>query len=414
MELRKSLGVLALVATATAAGCTGGGGDAMSPAQELAARARELADRLMIVDTHIDVPYRLRAQLDAGETPADVAGPVAEMDFDYPRAVSGGLDLPFMSIYIPAGYQDGRAKAFADELIDQMEGVVASAPDKFAIVTSTTDAERAVADGKIGFAWGMENGAPIEGDLDNLRHFHERGIRYVTLTHSKDNHICDSSYDDTRTWSGLSPFGRELIPEMNRLGVMIDISHVSDDAFYQVLSISQAPVIASHSSCRKYTPGWEHNMSDDMIRALGAAGGVIQINFGSSFISDAYRAQSQAMRDHLRSYFEQNEIARDSDEGRAYVEQYRAENPIPFADLADVVEHIEHVVSLVGVDHVGIGSDYDGVGDSLPTGLKDVASYPNLIGALLEKGYTEEEIEKICSGNLMRVWRKVEAIAEAG
>lgn len=404
--LGRTLATAALIA---AVGCNSPGkGETMD---DVEARAARLAQEFLIVDTHIDVPYRLRAQLDRGETPMDVAGSAPEMNFDYPRAREGGLDLPFMSIYIPASFQDGGARELADALLDQMEGVVAAAPDRFRIVVSSDEAAPATSDGRIGFAFGMENGAPIEGDLANLRHFYDRGIRYVTLTHSRDNHICDSSYDDSRTWSGLSPFGREVVTEMNRLGMMVDVSHVSDDAFYQVLALSRAPVVATHSSCRHFTPGWERNMSDEMIRAMAEADGVIQINFGSSFISEAYRQREGKARDEIRAHFEQNGIERDSDEGRAYIERYRADNPNPHADLTDVADHIDHVVELVGIEHVGIGSDYDGVGDSLPTGLKDVSTFPNLIAELLRRGYDEAQIEAICSGNLMRVWRRVEAVA---
>jgi membrane dipeptidase len=253
----------------------------------------------------------------------------------------------------------------------------------------------------------MENGSPVEGKLENLRYFYDRGIRYITLAHSKSNHISDSSYDPNHKWHGLSPFGKEVVAEMNRLGVMIDVSHISDKAFYQVIELSKAPVIASHSSCRHFTPGWERNMDDKMIKALAKNGGAIMINFGSSFLSDSYRKTEEKMW----HYFEEHNISPNSEEGKAYVQKFRAENNLGYADIADVVAHIDHVVKLVGVDHIGFGSDFDGLGDSLPTGLKSVADYPNLIYELLKKGYAEEDIEKICSGNLLRVWSEVERIA---
>ena len=195
---------------------------------------------------------------------------------------------------------------------------------------------------------------------------------------------------------------------MNRLGMMIDISHVSDSTFYQVIRLSKAPVIASHSSCRHFTAGWERNMDDEMIKALAKNGGVIHINFGSSFLDDNYRQTE----DKMWNYFQEHKISPNSEAGKAYVKKFRAETGLGYADIKDVVAHIDHVVKLVGVDHVGFGSDFDGVGDSLPTGLKSVADYPNIIYALLKKGYSDADIQKICSGNLFRVWSEVENIAQ--
>ena len=231
-------------------------------------RAEQLAQELLIVDTHIDVPYRLhRSWQDVSETTADG-------DFDYPRAQAGGLDAPFMSIYIPPKVDaEGGAAALADELIDMVERIVLDAPDKFALATCADDLMAIKTSGRIALPLGMENGGPIDGDFANLRHFHERGIRYVTLAHGKSNHISDSSYDSFKRWQGLSPFGKRLIAEMNRTGMMIDVSHLSDQAFWQVMELSQAPVIATHSSLRHFTPGFERNMSDEMVAALGENGG---------------------------------------------------------------------------------------------------------------------------------------------
>ncbi|MEL6312358.1 MAG: membrane dipeptidase, partial [Pseudomonadota bacterium] len=235
--------------------------------------------------------------------------------------------------------------------------------------------------------------------------------RYITLTHSKSNHICDSSYDEARPWNGLSPFGEELVEAMNRTGVMIDISHVSDEAFYDVMALTKVPPIATHSSARHFTPGFERNMSDDMIRVLAAAGGVIQINFGSTFISADSRDSSQELRDARDAFLEETGVAADSEAAGAFSELFRRNNPFRYASLQDVLDHFDHVRDLVGIDHVGIGSDYDGVGDSLPVGLKDVSTYPNLVGGLLDRGYSEEDVRKILGGNLMRVWREAERYA---
>ena len=259
---------------------------------------------------------------------------------------------------------------------------------------------------------GMENGSPLEGDLSNLAHFHARGIRYITLTHGLSNHLSDSSYDESRQWNGLSEFGVEVVGEMNRLGIMVDVSHLSDDAFWQVLDVSATPVIASHSSARHFTPGWERNMSDDMIRALAQKGGVIMINFGSAFISEAARQYSVERWPASRAFIKEHSGLSREEAQAQFAAAWEAEHgPMPYASLEDVLDHFDHVVALVGVDHVGIGSDYDGVGDSLPTGLKDVSAYPNLVEGLLRRGYREADIRKILGENLLRVWQAVDDYA---
>jgi len=363
--------------------------------------AEQLAQTLIIVDTHIDVPYRLKTNWE------DVSIRTKKGDFDYPRARAGGLDVPFMSIYVPAETETkGTARQVADSLIDIVETLEKTAPNKFSIVKSVQDIKEKFGSGRVLLAMGMENGAALEGDLNNLMYFYNRGIRYITLTHSRSNLICDSSYDPDHRWNGLSPFGREVVVEMNRLGIMIDISHVTDSTFYQVIAISRAPLIASHSSCRAFTPDWERNMSDDMIIKLAEKGGVIQINFGSSFINDAYRRNFTPLWEDLEKTKMREE------EQIEYIKQFTSAHPMDRADITEVVAHIVHVVNLVGIDHVGIGSDFDGVGDSLPYGLNDVSAYPNLIYHLLKKGYTEEDVEKVCSGNILRVWSQVEKTAE--
>ncbi len=225
------------------------------------------------------------------------------------------------------------------------------------------------------------------------------------------NHIADSSYDSNHRWKGLSPFGRKVVAEMNRRGIMVDISHVSDEAFRQVIDLTSAPVIASHSSCRHFTPGWERNMSDDMIRKLAKNGGVIQISFGSSFISDDYRLRHAQRKETIDEYLRELGLTRNHPGAPEKIRQFEQENPLQRATVSQVADHIDHVKNLVGVDHVGFGSDFDGVGDTTPTGLRDVSGYPNLLAELLNRGYTEEEIERICSGNLLRVWSEVERIA---
>lgn len=382
--------------------------------EELKAYADELAHRYIITDGHVDLPYRLRIKNFRVEREyMSIPVSTTEGDFDYERAKKGGLDAPFMSIYIPSEQQlfPDKGKALADSLIEMIEGIASQLPDKFALAKTPTDVEANFAAGKISLPMGMENGAPLGDDLANVKYFFDRGIRYITLTHGKDNQICDSSYDTTHTWNGLSPFGREVVAEMNKVGIMVDISHVDDSTFYQVMKISKAPAIASHSSCRAFTPGFQRNMSDDMIKELGKNGGVIQINFGSAFLDSTVRQKNELNREKLRALLAEKQLKATDSLAKPIIEQFQKDNPSLFADVETVANHIDRVVMLAGIDHVGLGSDYDGVGDSLPTGLKDVSQFPNLIYVLLKRGYTEEDIEKICSKNVFRVWNKVIEVA---
>lgn len=378
-----------------------------------ATRAEQLAQRFIILDGHIDVPYRLHDGRDAkGNLTEDVTERTKKGDFDLPRAKAGGLNAPFFSIYVPAKYENNGAKKFADGLIDMVEKLVQSAPDRMEIARSPGDVRRLFTEGKLAVLMGMENGSPIEKKLENLAHFQQRGIRYITLAHSKDNHISDSSYDDRGTNKGLSPFGKKLVAEMNRLGVLIDVSHISDAAFEQVIATTRSPVIASHSSCRHFTPGWKRNMSDEMIKTLAKNGGVIQINFGSDFIDGDLQKQNSARYKELSALLKKQKLDWGDAKAKPIKEQFWQKFEKKYATVEQVADHIDHVVKLVGVDHVGLGSDFDGVGDTLPRGLEDVSKYPNLIRVLLQRGYSEPDIEKLCSGNVLRVWDRVEAFSK--
>jgi membrane dipeptidase len=326
--------------------------------ETISEKAERLSKEFMLIDTHIDVPYRLVEEWE------DISTRTEKGHFDYERARKGGLDVPFMSIYVGASYQEsGGAKEKADELIDLVHGFAIKWPDKFAMAYSVSDVEDKFSKGLISLPMGMENGAPIGDDIQNLR------------------------------W------------EMNRLGMLVDISHVSDSAFYQIIEITEAPLVATHSSCRYYTPGFERNMSDDMIRVLAENGGVIQINFGTYFINGEHQQKMSKAWDNI----DRSDMT--SEERTEYIKSYMMENDVPSGHLEEVADHIDHVVKLVGIDHVGIGSDYDGV-SNLPEGLSDVSMYPNLIRILLERGYTEQDIQKIWSGNFLRVWKAAEEVAD--
>jgi len=370
-------------------------------------RASRLARDAVIVDTHIDVPIRVEM---SGE---DVTQATEAGNFDYPRAHAGGLDVPFMSIFIPASVDEaGGARALADKLIDQVEAMAKRAPTEFALATCVADVRRNVAAGLISLPMGMENGGPMAAGDDAPLHFFERGIRYVTLAHAKSNAFSDSSYDHDEHWQGLSEAGRALVVRLNDLGIMVDVSHISERAFWQVMDASKAPVIASHSSARFFTPGFERNMSDDMIKALASRGGVMQVNFGSSFDTAAARAWAETFDAAAKAYQTEQHVAPFSEESRAFAKTYAVDHPFPFASVDDVVDHIDHIARLVGVKHVGIGSDFDGVGDTLPVALKDVSMYPNLIARLFARGYNAAQIRLILGENLLRVWSQVETFAQ--
>ncbi len=382
---------------------------------ELRTKANDLAHRFLLTDGHVDLPYRLKVKnfrLDKEYLGIPIE--TDEGDFDYVRAVKGGLDAPFMSIYIPSRLQEnpGESPKLADSLITMVKGIAEAHPDKLRICYGPEEMVRNFEEGVMSLPMGMENGSPIEDDLSRVAEYKKKGISYITLTHAKDNLICDSSYDTTATHGGLSDFGREVVREMNRVGIMVDISHVSDSTFWQVAEMTDVPMIASHSSVRHFTPGFERNMDDAMIARLGEEGGVIQINFGSTFLDGRLQNRQDSLRNVFTARMEAAGIETYGDPGtEALEEAFNKEFPTVYSDVDMVADHIERVVKLAGIDHVGLGSDFDGVGDSLPTGLKDVSAYPNLLYVLLKRGYTEENIEKICSGNVLRVWRAVEAAA---
>jgi len=380
-------------------------GPASTDDRSVQARADSLVQAHLLVDGHIDLPYRLR---DFYENPADstVGG-----DLDYPRARAGGLDAPFMSIYIPTELQDtpGAAEDRANSLIDLVEDLAAEHPDAFTLATSPEDVRQIAETEALAFPMGMENGAGLGGDLDNVEHFYERGIRYITLTHGTHNRIGDSSYDDAEPrWNGLSPFGEKVVAEMNRLGIMVDVSHVTDPTAMDAIEQSEAPVIASHSSCRHFTPGWERNVSDELIQRIADTGGVVMITFGSSFLKNEYRDQDDPIRETMQAHIDSMGWDDDSREAVAYEQETRKNNPL--GTVEDVADHIDHAVDRVGVEHVGLGSDFDGV-FALPKGLQDASGYPNLVAELLRRDYTEDEIAQILGENVLRVWSEVEATA---
>lgn len=337
---------------------------------------RRIHRAAILIDTHNDVTsdtirgVRLGVRRKTGHT-------------DIPRLREGGVDAQFFAAYVAARYaRTGQAAERARAMIETVRRDIAGRyPETFELASTAADIERIAANGKIAALIGIEGGHAIEDSLEKLREFHGMGVRYMTLTHANTNNWADSSGDKPRH-SGLTGFGKQVVGEMNRLGMIVDISHVSDKTFWDVLETSRAPVFASHSSCRALS-SIPRNMSDDMIRALAKKGGVIQINLGCDFLSQRYADA---------------------------VKRNPKQKPAP-ATLEDVVAHIDHAVEVGGIDAVGLGSDFDGV-SCVPSGLSDVSQFPNLTRALLEKGYRQEQIDKIYGGNTLRLMRAVEAARE--
>lgn len=375
-------------------------------AAESTAAARKLAQDAVIVDTHIDSPTELMKQwLDLGEAQS--------REFDFPKARAGGLDVAFMSIYTSPGQDDdGSAESVANNMIDAVEKTAHDNPDKFALLRSPRDVEALRRLDLVLLPMGMENGAPIGSDLGKLKFFFDRGVRYITLAHSANNRIADSSYAQEKKWNGLSPFGREVVAEMNRLGMMIDVSHLSDAAVAQAVELSRTPVVATHSALRHFTPGFERNLSDELAQAIAAKGGVIHIPFGNAFVDTASAAQTQAYFVAYNDYLRQRTAGKTAKTVVEFDAEWDKANPPLPVKMAAVLDQIDYGVKLVGINHIGIGSDFDGVGGALPEGLKTVADYPNLIAGLQARGYRDIDIRKLLGLNLLRMWRRVEAAAE--
>jgi len=365
--------------------------------------AKKLAQDAIIVDTHIDAPENLESKWN------DLGISVPEREFDYPRAREGGLDVAWMSIYTSHEEDEaGKAWQIANSQIDHVEALVQRHPDKFALLRSPQDVDKLRAGGKVLLPLGMENGAPIGDDLGKLKFFFDRGVRYITLAHGGNNRIADSSYQDTGKWGGLSPFGEQVVKEMNRLGIIVDISHVSDDTVRDVLRITDVPVIASHSGLRHFTPEFNRNMPDDIAKAVAKKGGVIQLAFGTAFLD---RKQSAETMERRRAVAQMEKDGKTQAEIEAYAKAFGASHPAPVMHTDAVLDQIDYAVKLVGIDHVGIGSDFDGVDGELPVELKSVADYPNLVEGLQKRGYKDADIRKILGGNLLRVWGEIKKAA---
>lgn len=378
-----------------------------APAQDLDA-ARRLARQAVIVDTHIDAPGILM------DTWADLGQEAKDREFDYAKARRGGLDVAFMSIYTsPKQDADGSAWQVAHQMLDSVEALAQRHPDRFALLTSPKDVERLRQGGRVLLAMGMENGAPLGDDIANVQRFYDRGVRYITLAHSAANRLADSSYAAEKPWNGLSPFGKQVVAEMNRLGMMVDVSHLADASAWEAIRLSTVPVIASHSAFRHFTPGFERNISDEIAKAVAARGGVVQVPFGTAFINPDSAADMQA-HFRARQAFDQRNAAlkaqgKPLEDREAFEKAWADAHPVRASTLAQVLDQIDYGVKLLGIDHIGLGSDFDGVDGELPAQLRTVADYPNLVAGLQARGYGDADIRKILGGNLLRAWTQIEA-----
>lgn len=359
---------------------------------------------MFVLDSHVDTPSVLQEGISLAEVNT-------QTHVDFVRASEAGVDGMFFAIYTPPSLSEDDAIVHALKLISLTYDAVDRCRDVAALTITAQDALDNKAKGLVSVFLGMENGSPIGDNMENLRLYRRFGVRYLTLCHNAHNRLCDSAAPDEPKWGGLSPFGKEVVQECNRSGILTDASHASDRTFYDLLKYSKTPVVASHSSCRALCPH-KRNMSDDMIRDLAASGGVIQINFYPRFIdSDFGDSRYRALSEEFDRY---QELYRSD----LYNEVYKAKyfelrsrlNEYPTPSVERVLDHIDHAVQIAGVGHVGLGSDFDGI-DVAPDGLRDISMYPALFSGLRARGYSEEDIAAIAGGNFLRVLREAERLS---
>ncbi|MCK4762583.1 MAG: membrane dipeptidase [Candidatus Aminicenantes bacterium] len=369
--------------------------------QQLWKKALKIHDEAVVIDTHCDTPMAiLERKIDLGQK-------TTATEVDFIKMKEGGVDASFFAVFVSNRLDKKNPSKRALEMIDEIYRQVENNPHLAEIACSPAGIKRIEGTGKRAILIGMENGGPIEGSLRLLRNYYRLGVRYITLTHSGNNDICDSSGAKKPQWNGLSEFGEKVVAEMNRLGMIIDVSHVSDEAFWDVLKISKAPVFASHSCVRAICDS-PRNLTDEMIKALARSGGIVHLNFYAAFLDDKFRVKSDAAwekvapeRKKLREKYKDDRNAY----WNAIMGLWKKYGP-PAPKIDTLMEHIDHIVKLVGVDHVGMGSDYDGAG-AFPQGLEDVSGFPLITYHLLKRGYKEEDIKKILGGNFLRFFDKV-------
>jgi membrane dipeptidase len=370
-------------------------------------RARQLHTRAIVIDSHDDTTQRL-----VYDKTFDIGARNKDGNIDIPRMRDGGLDALFFSIWVPSDVTGAPAVKRALDQIDAVREAVRAHPGELMLATTADEIRRAAADHKIAALMGVEGGHMIDDDLGLLRDYAALGVRYMTLTHFKNNNWADSSTDKP-AHNGLTAFGKDVVREMNRLGVMVDISHVADKTFYDALAVTRVPVIASHSSCRAIS-NHPRNMTDEMLRALARNGGVVMINYHASFLSEEFRVASEKRSGDVVAQMAAMSKKCGGDEACSTLESARIDREamesgkLPRVTWEKIIEHIDHAVKVAGVDHVGLGSDFDGA--TMPFGMDDVSKMLRITEALLNKGYSEPDVLKILGGNLLRVMEAVERL----
>ena len=396
-------------------GCLVASSFSQSAPDAVSAKARQIHNSAIIVDTHADTPQRfLDEKFDIGNTDPKDRGHIS-LD----KARAGNLGAEFFSIWVEPNTNQGRFGQHTLDLIDAVYEQAERHPDRVTMAFSVSDIERAHKQKKLAALMGIEGGHSIENDIHLLRDFYRLGVRYMTLSWSNTNEWADSSGDindpKVEHHNGLTDFGREVVREMNRMGMMVDISHVSDKTLYDAIAATKAPVIASHSSSRELTDH-PRNMTDDMLRAVAKNGGVVQVNFFNAFIDEnfrkAFEAQSKERDAAVAAYIKER---KDAGQPVTYLDIDRIEREwgakVPRPPLKSLIDHIDHIAKTAGIDHVGLGSDFDGVSGATPEGIDSAADLPKITQALLDRGYNEKEIHKILGGNLLRVFGEVEKVS---
>ena len=415
MEIAKLL-VCLLTLTTCIVACCQNAPSSPDTGPQVSAAARKLQDSTLVIDTHADTPGRFT---DENFDPASDAG---KGHWDFAKVKAGNLGAQFFSIWVDPRKFQGKYAVRAFDMIDSVYETARKHPDRMMMSYTTADIERARKEKKLAALMGLEGGHAIENDIRLLRDFYRLGVRYMTLTWANSNELADSSGDahnnDIQHHNGVSDFGKQVVQEMNRLGMIVDISHVSDKTFYDALEISRAPIMASHSSSRTLT-NHPRNMTDEMLKAIAAKGGVVQVNFNCGFIDEQYRVAYEdwsAQRRAAREAQQNQKQAPAPDKPKNpydYSMNIIEENtppPIPRPPFKSLIDHFDHIAKIAGVDHVGIGSDFDGV-DCLPSGIDSVADLPKITQALLDRGYKADDLRKMLGGNAMRLFRDVERVS---
>jgi len=364
--------------------------------------AREICQDHLLLDSHIDWPESVLLN------PRNISEKNNTGEFDFERARIGGINAVLSVLYINYEYDLKKGRDTFDSLYTIVNSYIKDYPEKFAPAITPEEINRNFKKGLLSIPLCLENGSIIGNELNYISYLKELGITYITLSHNRSNQIGDANADTNRPWKGLSPFGEKVIDEMNRVGILIDISHSSDSTVIQVLKKSIAPIVATHSSCRHFTPGYERNLSDELIKEIAKKGGVVMVAFGSMFLDSTCSRNIN----YLIHYFDSTGISYRSEEGMLFIQEF-SQNNKTLADAVQIVDHIDHVVEIAGIDHVGLGSDFDGVGPTMPARMPDVSAYPVIVAELLKRGYSRRDIEKILGKNYLRVWRKILDVADS-